>query len=281
MKTTFLILFLQLTALCCSAQDGLAPAPAAAAPQMAKNIAVTPATLSFNLDKGGKSSQSVTIRNGSETKQQLSLDFVDWSRDTVGRHVHLAPGTSAQSCASWITLDRPFVELEPGQSTTVTITMSVPDNEPAVAEMKWTMLLVKIIREKIAPAKDAKTQAMINTNMGMGIHIYQTPPNVTNKEVKMLAFTALSEKNSYRISCKNVGGVQLSCKFYLELASNTTGEKTKLESKIVPLFPQQNRFVDFALPAGLAKGKYTAVAMIDANDDDVPIEAAEKEITVN
>ena len=69
-------------------------------------------------------------------------------------------------------------------------------------------------------------------------------------------------------------------KFSIELSSAETGAKTALGPKLIPLFPQQDRYVDFTLPADLAKGKYTALAVIDAEDDDVPVEASQKEIIV-
>jgi hypothetical protein len=44
------------------------------------------------------------------------------------------------------------------------------------------------------------------------------------------------------------------------------------------ILPDQVRNIDFIIPDTVPKGKYTAVAMIDANDDEVPLEAAQLEI---
>jgi hypothetical protein len=66
----------------------------------------------------------------------------------------------------------------------------------------------------------------------------------------------------------------------LELSSSETGERVSLDPQVVPMFPKQERYVDFTLPSTLPKGKYTAIALVDANDDEVPVEAAEKEIIV-
>ncbi len=282
MKKNLLLFFLGLIPFSIFAQENTAPPQKSPLPASAEhdNISVFPATLSFNLDKGGTSSQAITIKNTTKDKYQLALEFMDWTRDTVGQHIYGPPGSSRQSCAAWVSFDKPFVELASGESANVTVTMKVPDNEAAISEMKWTMLIVKTVTEKIAPSRSAKVETIINKTLGIGVHIYQTPPNVTNKEIKMLAFSELPAKNSYRVSCRNVGGTQMFCKFSIELSSNETGKKTTLESKVVPLFPQQDRFVDFTIPEGLPQGKYTAIALIDANDDDVTIEAAQKVITV-
>ena len=143
------------------------------------------------------------------------------------------------------------------------------------------MLVVKSAQDKYVPTGAMpKTSAQIEKNMGVGVHIYQAPLSVTTKELKMISFGPLAtRKNTFRVVCKNLGALQIYGKFSLELSS-ATGEKTSLESQTVPMFPQQNRYVDFVVPATLPKGKYTAVALIDAGDDDVPVEAAQKEITI-
>ena len=47
----------------------------------------------------------------------------------------------------------------------------------------------------------------------------------------------------------------------------------------VPLFPEQIRLLQFKLPKGsFPVGKYTLVALADALDDDVPLEAAQLEV---
>jgi hypothetical protein len=247
-----------------------------------KSVVVFPAKLAFTLDRGGSASQTITVQNTTNSKFQLEMIINDWTRDTVGNHIYTAPGTNKQSCARWITFDKPFIELSPGQSTNVTVTMKVPDSAEAVAEMKWTMLIMKTVSEKKAAPTDAKYGTMVVQNIGLGVHITQTPPSVTAKEVKMVSFGEVpwEGKNTYRIACKNVGAVQMFGKFSLELSDNETGAKTALEPKTVPLFPQQDRYVDFTLPSTLKKGKYTAIALIDAGDDDVPIEAAQTEIII-
>jgi len=245
-----------------------------------QTVLIFPAKLSFKLDRGGSASKSVTIQNTTTSKFQLELVFVDWIRDTLGEHAYADPGTVKQSCAPWVTFDKPFVELSPGQSTNITVTMKVPDTEEAVSEMKWTMLVLRTVSEKKAPTKIGKVGASVDQSVGLGVHIYQTPPNITNREIKMLSFSEIPGKNVYRVDCKNLGGVQLLTKFSLELSSNETGAKTALEPRMIPLFPKQERYVDFELPSNLPKGKYTAIALIDAGEDDIPIEAAQKEIII-
>jgi len=245
------------------------------------SLTVYPASISFNLDNGSSKSQVVNIKNTTDKTYQLNVLLMDFNRDTLGEHNYLEAGVLPQSCAPWISIDKPFLEMAPGSSEMVTVTLKVPDSLKGVPEMKWTMLLFKTVTEKIAPVPSEKVSLATTQSMAIGVHIYQTPPEITHKEVKMLDFNQLPGGKAYRIQAKNVGGTQLSCKFSFELTAEATGSKTTLTSKQIPLFPNQLRFVDFQLPTDLAKGHYTILAMIDAEDDSVPIEAVKKEIDIN
>jgi hypothetical protein len=246
-----------------------------------KGLTVFPARIVFNVDKGGTASKTINVSNYTEKTYQLSIEFRDWIRDTVGKHIYTSKGNSPQSCASWLRFDKSLLELKPGENTDLIVTLDVPDEDSAVEEMKWTMLVVRTVSEKRPPSLGAKVQTNIETIFGIGVHVLQTPPNIRNKELKMLSFSELpGDGRSYRVTCKNIGGVEINARFSIELASAETGFKRTLEPQPIPMFPRQNRYVDFVLPADIPKGTYTAIALVDAEDDNVPIEAAEKQIIV-
>lgn len=245
-----------------------------------RGISVLPATLSFQAGQGMTDKKTVTVTNNTADTFQININTMDWERDSLGVHVYLPGGTSKHSCFSWVSYDKNFLVLPPGSSEVVTVTMTVPDSAEAVSEMKWSMMVVGTGEEKMAPQKVGKLNVSINKKTGFGIHIYQTPPSLHNKEIKMLAFSKAPKGDSYRITCQNTGGLQVRGTFTIELGSMETGEKITLGPQDIPMFPGQRRLVDFQLPKDLPKGKYSAVALIDVGDDDVPLEAAELEVEV-
>lgn len=243
----------------------------------AQNLGVYPTELDFALNKSQSESQVITMTNGSNKKIQFRLYLGDWLRDTLGEHNYFKPDTLSRSCAKYVTLSKNFIEIEPGQTQTVAVKLQMPDNDAAVSEMKWAMLFVETVEEKL-PADAAKKQATINNLLRIAIHIYQTPPTLTNKQVKVISLKrAYDNSNTYRLFCQNTGNVMLQCKSYLELSSLIDGKKTKLDPIEYPLFPEQKRYVVFRLPANLAKGKYSALAVIDLGED-IPLEAMESEV---
>ncbi len=241
-----------------------------------QNIGIFPSILDFHVAPNQSETQNINLSNSSNQKLQFRLYLNDWLRDTTGGHEYMEPNTISRSCAKWVSLSKSFVELEPGQSTQVGVKLQVPDS---VKEMKWAMLFVETVQEK----KDDKSKAAktsINNIMRIGVHIYETPPGLTQKQVKVEDFKLLDPKNRiYRLICKNTGEVMLTCNAYLELASLATSKRTKVEVPEFPMFPQQTRYVDFKLPADLAKGKYSSLAVIDAGEDMAP-EAAEQTIEI-
>lgn len=244
-------------------------------------IFVDPATMDFSLLEGQSGAAKVRIINEMSHKKQFRLYLNDWERDTIGRHRYVEPGTLANSCAPWVSLDKTFVELNPGETAEVTVSLKLPDSAAAAKAMRWAMLFIETIEEKKAPKKTEGIVTTVLTSYRIGVHIYQTPPTKTNRELQMQSFSVLPNTSDsvYRVACKNVGDAQLHCKSNLELMNTATGKKITLKEVEFPMFPQQVRYIDFVLPVSLEKGKYSVLATVDAGED-VPLEAAEKTIEI-
>ena len=244
----------------------------------AQNLGVYPTALAFSLSKGTSESQVVNITNGSDKKMQFRLYLNDWIRDTVGGHEYYEPNTISRSCSRWVTLNKNFIELEPGKSTQITIKLTIPDSANT-DEMKWSMLFVETVEENTAQASKNATAAVQNL-LRIGIHIYQTPPSLTDKQIKAFDLKPMpGQEKKYQLICQNTGNVMIQCKSYLELASVVDGQKIKLDPIDFPMFPQQKRYVTFELPANIQKGKYSALAVLDGGED-ISLEAVEGTIEV-
>jgi hypothetical protein len=203
----------------------------------------------------------------------------DWIRDSLGGHAYYRADTLPRSCAKWVSVSTNFIELEPGQVKQVTVKLQLPEDPNTSKEMKWAMLFIETVEEASA-SKNSSTQASVRNLLRIGVHIYQTPPTLSNKEVKVLDLKPSKEGvNTYNLLCKNTGDIMLECKSYLELASLADGSKTKLDAVEFPIFPDQRRIITFELPKNLAKGKYSVLAVIDGGED-MSLEAIESQVEV-
>nr|WP_295866246.1 hypothetical protein [uncultured Chitinophaga sp.] len=259
--------------------SALGSAAKAAADTVKRGLTIKPSTIDFKLNSGQTGTAHVFIVNRLNKKKQFTLYLSDWVRDSLGAHVYTAPGSTERSCARWVKLDRTFVEIDTGQTVDIPIKMQIPDSAAAAGEMKWTMLFLETTEEQVVEsANGLKTN--VNNKVRVGVHLYQTPPSLTYKDVKILSFDrADTSARVCHIVCQNTGTVQLECTSYLELSNIATGDKTKIDVPIFPLFPEQRRVVEFVIPDNVPKGKYSLIGVIDAGTD-VPMEAAQEMIDI-
>lgn len=245
-------------------------------------VDIQPTSFSFSATKGETQVRTVTISNNEETTLQLKFYLGDWVRDSFGHHSYHPINTLPSSCSKWITISKEFVELAPHTSTTLDLTMTVPDNEEAIKEMKWAMLFSEPAKETEAPKAGAKEILTVTERrQRLGLHVYQVPPNVTLKDMRVIGLqNVINIPNTYRIICQNTGATQIVCKPYLELTAMTEeGKVSKISADEFPMFPRQIRVVDITIPKSQAKGKYSMIAAIDAGED-IPLGAAQAEIEV-
>lgn len=242
-----------------------------------QNLGVYPTTLDFKLSPGQSEAQVINLSNGSPDKVQFRIYLNDWIRDSLGGHVYYEPASIERSCARWLSIDKNFIELQPGESTQLTVQMLVPQEDKA-NEMKWSMLFIETVEENVK-RNDENAQATVKNLIRVGVHVYQTPPGVTEKSIRVLDLKANPEiANAYDLVCQNTGDIMIECKAYLELA-DAAGEQTKLDFIEFPMFPGQKRYVTFELPKNMPDGKYSALGVLDAGED-LSLEAIESNIEI-
>jgi P pilus assembly chaperone PapD len=245
----------------------------------AQQFAIQPGTLSYNIERGKSQTQSVKISNASDKKISFQAYVGDWVRDSSGGHAYYRPDTLKRSCASWVTVSRNFVEVMPGQTEEILVTLTGPSNEALYEQMKWAMLFVQTVTEQESSKADKGLKATIKETVRVGVHIYQTPSNLIKASAQALNLRPAKDKNTYEFAVANTGEVQLQCKATLTLTNTSTGEEIKLDRIEFPMFPEGKRVVRFAIPEKTPKGKYSALAILDIGEDK-ELQAIEKTIEI-
>lgn len=247
----------------------------------AQRVNINPTQLNFNAAVGETASQTLTISNVSDEKQVFQLSIGDWLRDSLGNHKYLPAGTLKRSCAPWISLENPFIELEPRTAKDIRITLLAPADTAQLKAMKWAMLYIQSVKEQIpGKKKKGKVNAVINEIFRFGIHIYQIPPGVHNYAAKAISLREDKlVKGLYNFTMENTGNINLQCHAHLELTNMETGEEIKLEAIEFPIFPDAKRTIPLQLPANLKKGRYSVLALLEYHED-LPLEAIEITIEV-
>lgn len=247
----------------------------------AQKIGIQPSILEFHVLPGTTESQVIRISNASDKKVSFEAYLADWLRDSTGAHQYFKPDTLARSCASWVKLDKNFIELEPGKSAELLVRLQGPDNPKAFEQMKWAMLFLQSVSEQDSAGKNKKEfNTQIKELLRVGIHIYQTPASATNLSAKAITLKPVAgESNAWDFYMENTGAAMLQCKVHMELTNIETGKEIKLDRVEFPVFPEGKRKVRLVIPQDVPKGKYSALAILNIGED-VPLEAIEKTIEV-
>jgi hypothetical protein len=247
----------------------------------AQKVGIQPSILEFHLMPGVTESQLIRISNFSDKKVSFQAYVADWLRDSTGAHHYYKPDTLSRSCATWIKLDRNFVELEPGKSEDFLVRLQAPNDPQAFKQMKWAMLFLQSAAEQDSANRDNKQfNTKIKELLRVGIHIYQTPPSVTKMSAKALTLLPVTdEKNAYDFFMQNTGETMLQCNAHLELTNIETGKEIKLDRTEFPVFPEARRIVRLTIPDTVPKGKYSALAILDIGED-ASLEAIERTIEI-
>ncbi len=249
---------------------------------VSQKISVYPTTLEFELASPGKTqTQVLNITNNSDINQAIEIYTGDWTRNADGGHSYFEPGTQLYSCAEWISVNTKFLNIPPGQTSELVVTLQAPEDASKLEAMKWAMLYIQgsKFRERIED-KGNGVQTRVNELMRFGIHIYQTPPSLNLVSAKLASLSPSNEgKDFYDVEVVNDGSVMLRAKSFLELTNVNTGEEFKSESTEFPIFPLGRRKVLLQLPDNLPKGEYSMLAILDYGNPD-SLEAIEKIVKI-
>ncbi|MBU1821596.1 MAG: hypothetical protein KKG00_08820 [Bacteroidetes bacterium] len=237
--------------------------------------------MSYNVSRGNIQNQTVYITNPTTQKQVFQLSVADWIRNDDGSHTYYPASTQPFSCASWVTLSSNIVDVDPGKTVEITVTLQGSDSPAEFDVMKWAMLFLQNVVEKGADAADnSKVNTQIREVMRIGVHIYQTPPALTRQEAKALELEPdTTESKAYWFKVQNVGKTMVYCKAYLDLTDTATGQQYRSETTDFPMFPTGNRKVRLSVPPNVPKGKYSMLAILDYSED-ASLEAIEKNIEI-
>jgi hypothetical protein len=248
----------------------------------AQKIGIQPSILEFHVVPGVTESQVIRISNMSDAKVSFQAYLADWLRDSTGAHHYYKPDTLSRSCASWITTDKNFIEVAAGKSADLLVRLQAPLNPDEFKQMKWAMLFLQSADEQdSADRKNKQFNTKIKELLRVGVHIYQTPPAVTQVSAKAVTLKPVEgEKNAYDFYMVNTGETMLQCKVHLALTNIETGKEFKSDMIEFPVFPDGKRTVRLAVPATVPKGKYSALAILDIGED-AALEAIERTIDVN
>jgi hypothetical protein len=230
----------------------------------AQELEVSPGTLSFATNPGSSQTQQITLKNKGNTEQSYIFNLNDWLTDDEGNVKYFPPGTTARTCADWITVSPSLVTLQPNESARVNVTMLVPNDDYST---KWAVLFAQSAVEQTGPAAVDKEMALgVQLALRIAISIYQSPESNQLYKGTIEGLTEeIGEEGSrtYKSQVINLGDKILNCKVYFIISNLETAEEISSDPIEFSLLPDASNNVEFTLGEPLVKGRYSVAAILD------------------
>lgn len=246
-------------------------------------VAVSPASMHLFIKPGTTVVKELKVANDTKDVVKFKIGFNDFQMTEKGKPQAMNPENSKYALSKWIAPSPTYFELQPHAVQKVKLTISIPDEEDAYVAA-WTIVTVDQVRDRKPLDIKGNEQTLgfgVYTSIGFGVYVYQNPPNVKNQNVEIQKFAISTDslgKRSINMHIKNTGdGIGFSSS-YVELTNLNTGKQTRLGERKFTVLPQFERDFVYLLPDDLAKGKYSAIGIIDFGSKEL-IQAAEIEFT--
>ncbi len=235
----------------------------------AQSVSVSPSRLYFNVTPGSYKSQQIRVVNNGTKPQTFTVNFADFnSPGKDGKTKVVKDGKTEHGMSDWLTASPSFFEIQPGEMKDVEILLQLP-NTPDANTVRWAVASIKLARENTGPTEKGKnvTGMAIIPTFSFVVHLFQTPSNVSFKEVVIDTFYRdMSVGDSLvllKMLTRNTGDAIADCAPYLNVVNLKTGESDKIEHRGYTILPGGVRELKFYMPRTFKKGIYDVLGVVD------------------
>ena len=205
------------------------------------------------------------ILNHSNTKNSFSILLGDFIINKEGKKVEMPAASTEHSLANWISINPPFVEMNPNEQRQIIVSIQAPIGDYTT---KWVNIYVRSTTEQTALLADKKLQTGLVISGQILIRVYQSPKSNVNYRMKIMGLSEITTGTDtlrrFKAKVDNLGDKISDCKITLLASSLSTAEEVKLQVIKLKSFPdsQQNIELQMAKDA-LAPGRYALAAILD------------------
>lgn len=233
-------------------------------PAFSQDFEVSPVLMSFNADPGEIQKQPLTIINHTGKPQKYVLKLSDYLVDRDGNKKSVALGSNKRSCVDWITISPALVELNPNQSASVDIIITVPKDGFST---RWCMIGVQAVDEQSAAEADRSLSSGVMIVPRIVVLIKQSPKSNRNYKASISNLKETTKPGeqyrTFEALITNTGDNIIDANVSLDLADMQTAKEEKFSPEKITVYPDASRIVKLKIPKVIAKGKYALAAILD------------------
>lgn len=232
--------------------------PKIAQAQSASGVSAIPPRLEITVNPDGASSQIIKVRNESKEAKTITTEVKDFIvTDNQGTPVIISSedeSSNRWAASSWIQISPSTVQLKPGETKSLTITVMPPAN--ALPGGHYAMVL----HTPQGVSTFSSTGASIQTQVGT--LIYVTVPGDINQDALVQSFTApkFSEFGPIKFSTtiKNLSDIHIQPVGAITIKNWFGGETAQINLDATNIFPYTTRDFTNTLDKKWLFGRYQA-----------------------
>jgi hypothetical protein len=229
-----------------------------------QDFEVSPAYIQFDIDPGDSQTKILTIKNHSNFQTPFTISFADFVLDGQGNKEIMKRNTSKNTCSEWITPEKTFFDINPGEQVEIKITMQAPEDD---YNTRWAVMYIQTAQVQSTFSVESGIGAGIHLGGRIAVMIYRNALSgkKTDMSIKYLkekqeadtagrVFTAIVENNGNTIE---------RCKVTFIASDLNSGEEFEFEPFMIESYPGFTREVKFTLPKTMPPGEYSLAVLLD------------------
>ncbi len=229
-----------------------------------QDFEVAPVLVSFDANPGENQAQELTVRNHSNERQKFVLNLADYTITEEGQKRALEAGSTDRSLVDWLTVNPSFVELNPNESASVDLIMTVPRTG---FNTRWGMIQVEVAKEQMASEADKQLATGVIIVPRIVVLVKQSPRSNQNYRGTVTGLKEVEGEHpqyrSFEAILTNTGDKVLDAKVFLALANLETAEEKQLAKSAVSVYPGQKRRIVLPLTEQPEPGQYALAFLMD------------------
>lgn len=231
----------------------------------AQDFEVSPAIMRFSAEPGESKTIPLNIINHSNKKSSFVIVLSDFIVNKEGNKIDMPPASTEHSLANWISINPPFMELNPNEHRQIIVSIQAPTGDYST---KWASLFVRSAEEQTATLADKTIQTGLMVRGQIVVQVYQSPPSNINYRMKITGLKEITTGSDtlrrFKANVDNLGDKISKCKVTLLASNLSTAEEIKLQELHFESFPDSQLEIKLQMAEdALPPGKYALAAILD------------------
>lgn len=226
----------------------------------------------FIVTPGSSTEAQIIVKNPSNEPKGIKIYQTDLKTWADGRNDYANINTYPRSNASWIKFSPDLLTVPAGGTGIINVTILAPNGN--FEGSYWSMLMAEPLDEQ-SPELAGKgkgnggIQFVVKTRYGIHVHTVikdtgKKKAKFINKELKIE-----NDRKMFFVDVENTGSKMFRGKCQIELFDSKGKPAGKLaDPSELRLYPESSGRFKFDV-SKIAAGKYTALCVVDAEDDDI------------